>query len=85
MVGKVASNHIDKNDTSITYQSTVNYHNTVLSKKTGLCVVSSSVLHYWALSLCDLPCVSIYIYTSIKYKVVEVVNQIWAIIKLVFF
>ena len=35
MVRKVASNHIDKNDTSITYQSTVSYRNTVLSKKTG--------------------------------------------------
>ena len=30
---KVTSNHIDKNDTPIRYQSTINYHNTVLSKK----------------------------------------------------
>ena len=34
MVRKVAGNHIDENDTSIMYQSTVNYHNMVLSKQT---------------------------------------------------
>ena len=32
---KVASNHIDKNNTSITSQSTVSYHNAVLSNHTG--------------------------------------------------
>ena len=30
---EVASNHIDKNDTPITYQSTINYRNTLQSKK----------------------------------------------------